>query len=101
MKITYWPVTFKELLLIGFLCWVVGFFSAVLSSPNFETKPSDILGFAPVCSTSTRQEIVVAQAEIQRLYLIPCKPDGEWGKQTAYGQCEILVMKENCNGILN
>ena len=90
---------------IGMMLLLVVLFSAGavvgMRSQPIQPKPSAILGFKPVCSTSTRQEIVVAQAEIQRIYGIPCRPDGKWGKQTAYGQCEILVMKENCNGILN
>lgn len=78
-----------------FIGFGIGFLVAVLSSPNFETKPSDILGFKPVCAESTRDDIIIAQAEIQRLYYIPCAPDGKFGQETAYAQCEILVMKES------
>ena len=80
------------------LLMFLGIFLIIVGSIGLWTKtnpkPSDILGFKPVCETSTRQEIVVAQAFIQEIYEIPCKPDGKWGPEIANAQCYIWCMKE-------
>lgn len=61
------------------------------------SKPSDLLGFTPVDSSSDSFSIRIAQAEIQRheVSVGPAGVDGEWGPGTAYGQAELLVKIQN------
>ena len=53
-------------------------------------KPSNLLRFQPVCEDSDPDDIRIAQAELCR-HGIDCKIDGDFGKQTAFGMCELLV----------
>ncbi len=59
-----------------------------------ETKPSDFLRFPLVCKGSDPNDVRIAQAELCR-HGIDVKIDGDCGKQTALGICELLVKIEN------
>jgi hypothetical protein len=56
-------------------------------------KPSDILGFYPICDTSPKHLVRAAQAECVR-HEIPCVIDGEPGPQTYKAICELLYKLE-------
>jgi hypothetical protein len=56
-------------------------------------KPSDILGFYPICETSPKHLVKAAQAECVR-HEIPCVIDGDVGPQTYKAICELLYMLE-------
>lgn len=56
-------------------------------------KPSQILRFPPVCKGSDPNDVRIAQAELCR-HGIDVKIDGDCGKQTALGICELLVKIE-------
>jgi len=58
------------------------------------STPREILHFAPVCKGSDPNDIRIAQAELCR-HEIGVKIDGEFGKQTAFGVCELLVKIQN------
>ena len=68
------------------------FYMATL--PTQPTKPSDLLHFPPVCEGSDPNDVRIAQAELCR-HGIDVKIDGDFGKQTAMGVCELLVRIEN------
>lgn len=61
---------------------------------NTAETPRRLLHFAPVCKGSSPNDIRTAQAELCR-HEIGVKIDGEFGRQTAMGICELLVKIEN------
>ena len=56
--------------------------------------PSKMLRFKPVYEHSDPNDIRIAQAELCR-HGIDVKIDGDCGKETALGICELLVLIEN------
>jgi hypothetical protein len=61
---------------------------------NERYQPSDLLGFPPVMKGSDETAVKTAQAELCR-HGIDCKVDGDCGKQTALGICELLCRFED------
>lgn len=60
---------------------------------QLRVKPSYVLGFRPVMKGSDETAVMAAQAELCRNQ-IDCKIDGDCGKQTALGICELLCKLE-------
>ena len=60
---------------------------------QLKVRPSYVLGFQPVMKGSDPLLVRAAQAELTR-HQIDCTIDGDCGKQTALGICELLVRKE-------
>ncbi|MEE9354766.1 MAG: hypothetical protein V3U75_04175 [Methylococcaceae bacterium] len=86
--------------LLIILCFtILGFYvgltcsKAALKYPEPFT-PSKMLRFKPVWKYSGSSEIRIAQAELCR-HGIDVKIDGDCGKNTALGMCELLVMIDN------
>lgn len=61
---------------------------------EFTKKPSSFLKFKPVCQFSDPNDIVIAQAELCR-HGIDVKINGDCGKDTALGICELLCRLED------
>ena len=70
------------------------FWLLIMEPPPPPVEPSEILGFKPVYEDSDPNDIRIAQAELCR-HGIDVKIDSEYGKETAFGLCELLVKIQN------
>jgi len=76
---------------LGFCaCW---YWQEDIIVSQLRVKPSYVLGFRPVMKGSDETAVKAVQAELCR-NLIDCKIDGNCGKQTALGICELLCKLE-------
>ena len=75
---------------------VISYFNAAntFDMARSSTKPSDLLHFQPVCEGSDPNLVRIAQAELCR-HGIDVEIDGDCGKATGLGMCELLVKIEN------
>lgn len=85
-------ITIKAMAIAVLLWFAFQFGRAQWQIP--QAKPSDLLGFRPVCKGSPAFKVTAVQAELCR-HGIDVAIDGNCGKHTALGQCELLVRIEN------
>lgn len=75
--------------------WLGGYkFSQVARKFPEPFTPSKMLRFKPIHKGSDPNDIRIAQAELCR-HGIDVKIDSEYGKETAFGMCELLWKLEN------
>ena len=79
--------------LVGYIIADIILYSS-LKPIHLNPTPAQLLRFQPVCEGSDPNLVRIAPAELCR-HGIECEIDGDCGKQTALGICELLVKIQN------